>query len=60
MARSDESSGDRKIRVLIVADVRLDRDGLAASLGGRQRLLVVGTTANRTDAMARSQALTIV
>jgi len=39
------------IRVLIVAAVRLYREGMAASLDKRDRLVVVGTAANRADAL---------
>jgi two-component system nitrate/nitrite response regulator NarL len=39
------------IRVLIVAAVRLYREGMAASLDKRERLLVVGTARNRVEAL---------
>jgi len=39
------------IRVLVVAAVRLYREGTAASLDKRDRLVVVGTAANRADAL---------
>lgn len=38
-------------RVLIVAAVRLYREGMAASLDKRERLLVVGTARNRVEAL---------
>jgi DNA-binding NarL/FixJ family response regulator len=39
------------VRVLIVAAVRLYREGMAASLDKRERLLVVGTARNRVEAL---------
>jgi two-component system, NarL family, nitrate/nitrite response regulator NarL len=49
----DSVSGSaRPIRVLIAADVRLYREGLAASLAGREHLSVVATTASRIDTRA--------
>jgi len=42
-----------RIRVLIVADVRLYRDGLVASLAHRDHLAVVGTAAHCADALQR-------
>lgn len=41
------------IGVLIVADVRLYREGLAASLTSRDHLLAIATSASRADALAR-------
>ena len=41
------------IRVLIVADVRFYRDGLADSIARHPRCTVVGTAANRKDAVDR-------
>jgi DNA-binding NarL/FixJ family response regulator len=46
-------SGSARARVLIVADVRLYREGLAASLSTREHLLVVAIGASRADASAR-------
>jgi DNA-binding NarL/FixJ family response regulator len=39
------------IRLLIVAAVRLYREGMAASLDKRERLMVVGTARNRVEAL---------
>jgi DNA-binding NarL/FixJ family response regulator len=39
--------------VLIIADVRLYREGLAASLAGRDHLLISTTNASRPDVLAR-------
>jgi two-component system, NarL family, nitrate/nitrite response regulator NarL len=47
---SSDSSALPRTTVLIVADVRLYRDGLAESLSACPRVLVVGTCANRGDA----------
>ena len=55
-----ESDGARRIRpttVLIVADVRLYREGLASSLANREHLLVVATSASRADARFRVREL---
>jgi DNA-binding NarL/FixJ family response regulator len=41
------------IRVLIVADVRLYREGLAASLERRDHLSVIATSASRVEALAK-------
>jgi two-component system nitrate/nitrite response regulator NarL len=41
----------KDVRVLPVAEVRLYREGLASNLAGRKNLNVVGTAANRTEAM---------
>jgi len=43
--------------VLIVADVRLYREGLAAGLGSRDNLSVLGTSASRVDACAKVHEL---
>jgi two-component system, NarL family, nitrate/nitrite response regulator NarL len=45
------------IRVLIAADVRLYREGLAASLSGRRNLKIVGTAANRVEARTLADQL---
>jgi DNA-binding NarL/FixJ family response regulator len=47
---SDSSARSARTGVYIVADVRLYREGLAGSLSTCSRLLVLGTSANRTDA----------
>jgi DNA-binding NarL/FixJ family response regulator len=52
MASSNELRRDRAIRVLIVADVRLYREGLAASLSGRAQLSVIATCDGRAEALA--------
>lgn len=49
----DGSRCDAGISVLIVADVRLYREGLASSLASRDHLLMIATCASRTDALAR-------
>jgi two-component system, NarL family, nitrate/nitrite response regulator NarL len=53
MVGSDGVHSGRPIRVLIVADVRLYREGLAASLASRERAWVIATSASRSDAGAR-------
>lgn len=53
MVGSEGSRRPRAIRVLIVADVRLYREGLAASLSSRDDLFVIATSASRTDALTR-------
>src|SRR5262245_31979531 len=45
------------IRVLIVAAVRLYRDGMAANLDRRDRMVVVGTARNRVEALDQVSAL---
>jgi two-component system nitrate/nitrite response regulator NarL len=45
------------IGVLIVADVRLYREGLAGSLTSRAHILVLGTSADRADARERVREL---
>jgi two-component system, NarL family, nitrate/nitrite response regulator NarL len=45
------------VGVLIVAEVRLYREGLAASLGSRPQLRILGTSACRDDARARVHEL---
>lgn len=52
MIASDGSHRTRHLGVLIVADVRLYREGLAASLANREHILVVATSASRADAVA--------
>jgi two-component system, NarL family, nitrate/nitrite response regulator NarL len=47
----------RPVGVLIVADVRLYREGLATSLGSRDQLRVLATSASREDARERARAL---
>jgi DNA-binding NarL/FixJ family response regulator len=47
----------KAVRVLVVAGVRLYRDGLAAALGQHPRLRVVGTAGERTEAVAKTQRL---
>ncbi len=57
MAGSDFSARAYATGVLIVADVRLYREGLAGSLANRPDLLVVGTSANRADAREQVREL---
>jgi two-component system, NarL family, nitrate/nitrite response regulator NarL len=45
------------LRVLIVADVRLYREGLAGSLESRPQIQVVATSANRAEALCRFREL---
>ena len=59
MNPSDAPRGPRATRVLIVADVRLYREGLAASLVSREQLLVIATCASRADALAQIERLTV-
>ena len=59
MSPSDAPLGPRAIRVLIVADVRLYREGLASSLVSREHLLVIATCASRVDALAQIQRLAV-
>lgn len=44
-----------RTRLVVIADVRLYRDGLAAALANYDRLTVVGTAGNGADAMALVQ-----
>lgn len=53
MGEGDVSRCDPGISVLIVADVRLYREGLASSPASRDHLLVIATCASRADALAR-------
>lgn len=46
------------IRVLIVDDQRLIREGIASLLGVQPRLEIVGTAVNGQDALAKADALT--
>jgi DNA-binding NarL/FixJ family response regulator len=47
---SDFSARSTRTSILIVADVRLYRDGLAGSLSTYSRLVIAGTCASRNDA----------
>jgi DNA-binding NarL/FixJ family response regulator len=53
----DSSPRSSSTSVLIVAEVRLYREGLAGSLSACPQLVVVGTCARRTDACERVAAL---
>jgi DNA-binding NarL/FixJ family response regulator len=53
MAASDATRRSRPIEVLVIADVRLYREGLAASLASRDNLAIVATSATRPDALAK-------
>jgi two-component system, NarL family, nitrate/nitrite response regulator NarL len=53
MIRRDAQRSRRAIGVLIVADVRLYREGLATSLASREHLFVVATSSDRSDARAK-------
>lgn len=48
----------REIRILVVASVRLFREGLAQILDRREGLTVLGTAGDRREALARIQELT--
>jgi two-component system, NarL family, nitrate/nitrite response regulator NarL len=48
---------DRKISVLMVADVRLYREGLAAAIGNRSHLALVAACSNRAEALIQARAL---
>lgn len=50
MISGDGKFSERPIRVLVAADVRLYREGLAASLSGRTNLAIVGTAGSRAEA----------
>jgi two-component system, NarL family, nitrate/nitrite response regulator NarL len=53
MIRSESLLTARALRVLIVADVRLYREGLAASVAGRRHAMIVATSGSRADALAQ-------
>jgi len=57
MIVSDGAHRTRRLGVLIVANVRLYREGLAASLANREHIVVVATTATRADAVAAVREL---
>lgn len=57
MAESEGSGRPHATGVMIVADVRLYREGLAAGLNSRDDLLVVGTSACRSHARASAREL---
>ena len=57
MAGIDKTPGRDQIRVMLVADVRLYREGLSAAVATRDHLIVVATSANRADARARVDEL---
>jgi two-component system nitrate/nitrite response regulator NarL len=46
-----------QVRVLIVADVRLYRDGLVHALAGRESLTILGTAVDSEEALALVEAL---
>jgi len=53
MQASDGSRRRNPIGVLIIADVRLYREGLSASLASRDHLSIVATSASRPDALTK-------
>jgi two-component system nitrate/nitrite response regulator NarL len=57
MSQVDTPRATHAIGVLIVAEVRLYREGLAASLGSRPQLHIVATSASRDDARTRVHEL---
>src|SRR5712691_3890990 len=56
MPRSQAVVSAHTIGVLIVADVRLYREGLAASLASRNHLRVIATSSGRADAREKVHA----
>jgi two-component system nitrate/nitrite response regulator NarL len=59
MNPTDASRSSRAIRVLIVADVRLYREGLAASLTSREQLVVTAACASGLEALAQIERLNV-
>ena len=57
MVDSDGPESVGTISVLIVADVRLYREGLAASLASRQPRFAISTSASRSEARARVRSV---
>jgi DNA-binding NarL/FixJ family response regulator len=57
MAGLDVHPGGGATRVLIVADVRLYREGLSASLANCPHVIITGTSASRHEALARIREL---
>jgi DNA-binding NarL/FixJ family response regulator len=57
MSSYDDRANAYAIRVLLVADVRLYREGLADSLTSRGRLTVCGTSGTRAEALAGVSSL---
>jgi DNA-binding NarL/FixJ family response regulator len=57
MAGSDASHRARPVGVLIVADVRLYREGLAASLASREHLRVVAAIGGRAETLAQAREI---
>jgi DNA-binding NarL/FixJ family response regulator len=55
--RAPDESARHEIAVMVVADVRLYREGLAASLAQRPSLVVVGISDSRQDVLARGPEL---
>lgn len=51
MTTSVSELHETAIRVIVVAHVRLYRDGLAAALGARSRIVVVGTSGSYSDTL---------
>lgn len=54
---SDVANGDHAVRVLVVDDQQLIRDGIASLLSLQDGLAVVGTAANGEEALTRARAL---
>jgi DNA-binding NarL/FixJ family response regulator len=57
MSGSAGSHRARLVAVLIVADVRLYREGLAASLANREHLRIVAASGGRVEALARAREI---
>jgi len=54
---NSSKGGDRRIRVLVVASVRLYREGMSFSLETRNNLAVVGASSSSAEAMSAVTAL---
>src|SRR5262245_43564734 len=54
-ARSTPSFPSSRTRLVVIADVRLYRDGLAAALGRYEQLSIVGTAGNAAEAISLVQ-----
>lgn len=55
--RATDSGPAERIRVLVVAGVRLYREGMALNLGNRERLSVVGSAASPVEALRLVKAI---
>ena len=57
LADSDSKASEKCIRVLVVANVRLYREGMAFNLANRDGLSVVGSAASRAEVLSAVTAL---